>query len=80
MSAQLYIVSTGCYKAFMLVSILGNFTILKHINSLPYFLYRYEKLLCGFAYANLCVSQAMKKDLARTLGIKYVQVGILNPS
>ena len=56
----------------MLATILGSLEAL--INTLSYFLYRYEKLLCGFAYANLCVSQAMKKDLARTLGIEYVKI------
>lgn len=28
-------------------------------------------MFSGFAYANLCVSEAMKKDLKRTLGIQY---------
>ena len=32
--------------------------------------YRYEMMFSGFAYANLCVSEAMKKDLKRTLGIQ----------
>ena len=31
---------------------------------------RYEKLFAGFAYANLCVSEAMRNDLRRTLGVR----------
>ena len=38
--------------------------------SCPLAAYRYEVMFSGFAYANLCVSEAMKKDLKRTLGIQ----------
>ncbi len=32
--------------------------------------YRYEKIFAGFAYANLCVSEAMKKDLRESYRVK----------
>ena len=31
---------------------------------------QYERLFAGFAHANLCVSEAMKKDLSSSLGIQ----------
>ena len=36
-----------------------------------YVLYRYEKVLSRFAHSNLCVSQAMKRDLKNSFGIRY---------
>ena len=32
----------------------------------------YEVLLCRFAHANLCVSEAMKKDLEKTFGVSAI--------
>ncbi len=31
---------------------------------------RYERVFAGYAHANLCVSEAMKKDLRKSLGIQ----------
>ena len=35
-------------------------------------------MFSGFAYANLCVSEAMKKDLKRTLGIQYILLFLIS--
>ncbi|XP_064406994.1 chitobiosyldiphosphodolichol beta-mannosyltransferase-like [Halichondria panicea] len=32
----------------------------------------YEKLTAGFSFANLCVSEAMKKDMRRSLGVRSI--------
>ena len=38
------------------------------------FAHRYEKLLSRFAYASLCVSQAMKKDMQDRMNARLIAI------